>query len=290
MSNGWSWFVIILTVGTILGLGWLLVATSRSNGKEDSDTTGHVWDDDLKELNNPLPRWWLILFIGTIMYSVMYLSWYPGLGNFKGMLKWTQTSQFEEEYEDMVDRQKLALEKFLDLDIPALTKEKLAMKTAGNLFSNNCAVCHGSSGKGAEGFPNLTDNDWLYGNSVAQIQQSIEKGRAGVMPALGLPEASIEQLSHYVLGLSGQKVNTDLAKKGEAQFAVCSACHGADAKGNQLLGAPNLTDDIWLYGASLESIQMVLREGKKGVMPAHDSLLTEIEIRLLTAYVTTLSK
>ena len=295
MSNGWSWFIIILTVVTILALCWLLFTTARPTAEDQSDnteveTTGHVWDDDLRELNNPLPQWWLMLFIITILMAIAYLVWYPGLGNFKGMLGWTQTNQFEAEYAEMEERQKQALEKFVDMEIPALTKEPMAMKTAASLFSNNCAVCHGSSGKGASGFPNLADNDWLYGGKPEQIQQSIAKGRAGVMPNLGLPEESVVQLSHYVQGLSGQKVDAALAAKGKGLFATCAACHGAEAKGNQMLGAPNLTDNTWLYGGSLDMIQEVLRTGKQGQMPAHETLLTALEIRLLTAYVTSLSR
>lgn len=290
MSNGWSWFVIILTVGSILGMIWLLWTTARPNGKADTDTTGHVWDGDLKELNNPLPQWWLMLFIITILMAIAYLAWYPGLGNFKGMLNWTQTNQFEEEYAEMVERQEQALEKFVDMDINALIKEPLAMKTSSNLFSNNCAVCHGSAGKGAKGFPNLTDNDWLYGGSPEQIEHTLVNGRAGVMPKLGLTEPQIIQLSNYVFGMSGQAVDKALAEQGKPLFASCAACHGADGTGNIMMGAPNLTDDIWLHGASLADIQDVLRNGKQGQMPAFSSLLTPLEIRLLTAYVTSLSK
>ncbi|MGB0847722.1 MAG: cytochrome-c oxidase, cbb3-type subunit III [Thiolinea sp.] len=289
MSTGWSLYIVFLTLGSVVALGLLLLATSRTNGKDESETTGHVWDDDLQELNNPLPQWWLYLFIGTIIFSLVYLFWYPGLGNFKGMLNWTSTKQFEENYAEMVDRQKQALNQFVEMDIAALTKEAAAMKTAENLFSNNCAVCHGSAGKGAVGFPNLTDKDWLYGNTPEQIQHSIAKGRNGMMPQLGLSEDSIQQLSHYIYGLSGNKVDAELAKKGKAQYALCMGCHGADSKGNQALGAPNLTDNVWLYGDSLQAIQAVLRDGKTGEMPAHETLLTEIEIRLLTAYVTSLS-
>ncbi len=290
MSNGWSWFIIIMTIGTIIALCWLLFTTARPNGKDETETTGHVWDDDLTELNNPLPVWWLMLFIITIGMGIAYLSWYPGLGNYKGMLDWTQVKQFEEEYAEMEERQKLALEKFVDMDIPSLIKEPLAMKTAANVFSNNCAVCHGSTGKGANGFPNLTDNDWLYGNKPEQIQHSISQGRNGMMPNLNLSEDNVKQLANYVFGLSGEKVDQALAQKGKVLFATCSGCHGADGKGNQILGAPNLTDNIWLYGASLESIENVLRNGKQGKMPAHGSLLTELEVRLLTAYVSKISQ
>lgn len=290
MSNGWSLFIVFISLGSIAALGWLLVATSRANGKEDNETTGHIWDDDLQELNNPLPQWWLYLFIGTIIFSLVYLFWYPGLGNFKGMLNWTSTKQFEAEYAEMVDRQKLALEKFVGMDFAALTQQEAAMKTAGNLFANNCAVCHGSAAKGAPSFPNLTDDDWLYGGTPEQIRHTLVNGRNGMMPQLGLSEDSIEQLSHYVYGLSGNKVDSELAAKGKAQYGLCMGCHGADSKGNQALGAPNLTDKIWLYGDSLEAIQSVLREGRQGQMPAFSSQLTEVEIRLLTAYVTSLSK
>ena len=292
MSDGWSWYVIILVVGNIVGVSWLLYATSKPNGKDEESTTGHVWDETLEEYNNPLPQWWLWLFVITIGMAIIYLYWYPGLGNYKGALNWTQTSQFEEAREDMIDRQKVAFEKFADLDLTALSKDGKAMDTASRLFSNNCASCHGSAAQGAKGFPNLTDNDWLYGNSPEQIEHSIVKGRAGVMPKLGFNDVQITQVSNYVLTLGSRKAEADAeeAKKGEALFATCMACHGPDAKGIQVLGAPNLTDDIWLHGSELAQIQDVIREGRTGQMPAHENLLTKAETRLLTAYVMSLSK
>ncbi|PWQ96587.1 cytochrome-c oxidase, cbb3-type subunit III [Leucothrix pacifica] len=292
MTDGWSWYVIILVVGNIVGVAWLLFATSQSNGKDEESTTGHVWDETLQEYNNPLPKWWLWLFVITIGMAIIYLYWYPGLGNYKGALKWTQMSQFEEAREDMIDRQKVAFEKFADLELTDLAKNEKAMGTASRLFSNNCASCHGSAAQGAKGFPNLTDNDWLYGNSPEQIEHSIVKGRAGVMPKLGLSDVQIVQVSNYVLTLSGREAEADAeeAKKGEALFATCIACHGPDAKGMHALGAPNLTDDIWLHGSELADIQDVIREGRQGQMPAHENLLTKAETRLLTAYVMSLSK
>lgn len=292
MSDGWSWYIIILVMGNIIGVSWLLFATARPNGKDEESTTGHVWDETLEEYNNPLPSWWLWLFVITIVFALIYLYWYPGLGSYKGALKWTQTSQFEEAREEMIERQKQAFEKFADLEIAELAKNPAAMQTAERLFSNNCASCHGSAAQGAKGFPNLTDNDWLYGNTPEQIEHSIVKGRAGVMPKLGLNEVQVAQVSNYVLTLGSRAAEADAeeAKKGEALFATCMACHGPDGKGNILLGAPNLTDDIWLHGAELAQIQDVILNGRQSQMPAHETLLTEAETKLLTAYVTSLSK
>lgn len=290
MSDGWSWYIIILVVGNIIGVSWLLFATGRPSDKQEDSTTGHVWDETLEEYNNPLPRWWIWLFCITIVFALIYLYWYPGLGNYKGALKWTQMSQFEDAREDMIDRQKLAFEKFADLDLAELSKNEKAMGTASRLFSNNCASCHGSAAQGAKGFPNLTDNDWLYGGSPEQIEHSIVKGRAGVMPQLGLSDEQIVSVSNYVLTLSGREADAAEAKKGEALFPTCIACHGPDAKGMAVLGAPNLTDDIWLHGSELADIQSVIREGRQGQMPAHEELLTKAETRLLTAYVMSLSK
>lgn len=288
MSNSWSWYVIAIVVINILAMVWLLVATNKDNDMADSDTTGHSWDG-IVELNNPLPRWWLGLFIITIIFSVVYLYLYPGLGNYAGSLNWTQTAEFNQDLEENRLKQSVFFSEFKDLETPSLAQNPKAMGTAKRLFLNNCATCHGSDARGAKGFPNLADNDWLYGGTPEVIQQSITNGRAGVMPNLALPPKNAALLAYYVQGLAGAEVTDHVREKGKTLFAVCAACHGADGSGNQALGAPNLTDAVWLHGSRLHEIEAILQNGKEGNMPSFDSLLSKDEIKLLTAYVYSLS-
>lgn len=280
LSSGWSWYVIALAVLNIVAMLWLLVATNKDNGVDKSETMGHAWDG-IEELNNPLPRWWLGLFIITIIFAGIYLYLYPGLGNYEGSLGWSQTSQFESAVIKNRERQNIFFSDLRDLDVASLKNNAVAMNTAERLFLNNCATCHGSAAQGAKGFPNLIDNDWLYGGSAENIVASIKNGRAGEMPKF----ANSQVLARYVQHLAGQEVSQFVKQKGESLFAVCAACHGKDAKGNQSLGAPNLTDNIWLHGSSTNEIAAVVRNGKQGNMPSFSSLLSDIEIDLLAAYV-----
>ena len=287
LSNSWSWYVITLAVLNIIFMVWLLLATNKKNDIDESDTTGHKWDG-IEELNNPLPRWWLGLFIITIIFAVVYLYFYPGLGNYEGSLKWSQQSQFETEVAENRVKQDAYFVEFADLDVNALASSDKAMDTAERLFLNNCSACHGSAAQGAKGFPNLVDDDWLWGGDAKSIIASIENGRAGVMPNLGLG-SKVEVLARYVQHLSGETVSPFVLEKGPDMFVICAACHGPQGQGNQALGAPNLTDDIWLHGGSTNEIAAILRNGKIGNMPSFSSLLSEIEIKLLAAYVMSLN-
>lgn len=287
LSNSWSWYVIALAVLNIIGMVWLLVITNKDNGIDKTDTTGHKWDD-IEELNNPLPRWWLGLFIITIIFAAAYLYLYPGLGSYEGSLKWSQMSQFEQEVIQNRAKQDDYFAEFAALDVNALGTNSKAMDTAERLFLNNCAACHGSAAQGAKGFPNLVDHDWLYGGSGDTIVASIRNGRAGNMPNLALGSKTTV-LARYVQSLSGKEASPYVLEKGPSLFAVCAACHGPEGKGNQALGAPNLTDDIWLHGGSINEIESVLRNGKKSNMPSFSSLLSETEIKLLAAYVLSLN-
>jgi cytochrome c oxidase cbb3-type subunit 3 len=289
MSNVWSIYIIVLAVGNILAMVWLLIITNRDNGVEESDTTGHKWDG-IEELNNPLPRWWLGLFIITIIFAGVYLYLYPGLGSYKGSLDWSQMSEYRQARDANAEIQAEFFAEFVDYDIPSLAKSEKAMATGERLFANNCTTCHGSGGRGARGFPNLTDNDWLYGNEPENILASIENGRAGVMPNLNLNGATVAVLARYVQHLSGEEgISEHVIESGPKRFAVCAACHGADGKGNQAIGAPNLSDGIWLHGGRVSDIENVLRHGLKGNMPSFANALNRNEIRLLAAYVVSLS-
>lgn len=295
LSSFWSWYVIIITIGTILACLWLLQWTKGiSNRDKDggTGTTGHVWDEDLVELNNPLPRWWLQLFYITIVFAFIYLALYGGLGNIGGVLGWTQEGQYDAEMEAASEAQEVIFARYRQLDNDALIADAEANATGRRLFANSCGMCHGSDAGGARGFPNLTDGDWLYGNSFDTIMHSITNGRKGLMPVMvgGLDDAEIRDLVVYVQGMSGMEADAGMAAKGKAHFdALCIACHGVDGSGNQALGAARLNDDIWLYGGDSEAVTKTITEGRNGNMPMHKNLLSEDRRRLLAAYVLSLS-
>ncbi|NCF62385.1 MAG: cytochrome-c oxidase, cbb3-type subunit III [Gammaproteobacteria bacterium] len=295
LNSFWNWFVIIITVGSILACWWLLHWTKGVSDRspDDDGSTGHIWDEDIRELNTPLPRWWLHLFNITIVFALVYLVIFPGLGNFAGISGWSQIGQYDAEVARATEAQESVFGRFREMDPDALMADSEAMEIGGRLFGNNCAMCHGSDGRGAKSFPNLTDGNWLWGGSYDQVLTSITKGRIGAMPPMGaaLGEDGTREVVAYVQQLSGQKADPDMAAAGQARFqTVCMACHGMDGTGNQALGAPNLTDDIWLYGGSPADIEATINNGRNGNMPAHENLLHEDRLRLLAAYVMGLSE
>lgn len=295
LNSFWNGFAILITIASILGCWWLLHWTKGISNRSGDDvgSTGHVWDEDLTELNTPLPRWWLHLFNITIVFALVYLALYPGLGNFAGFLGWSQENQYEQEMQAAEAAQEVIFARYGDMGPDALMADAEAMATAGRLFRQNCAMCHGSDGRGASGFPNLADDDWQWGGSFADIMTALENGRIAAMPPMApvLGEDGVNEVIQYVLSLSGQPADATLASAGQARFqTVCMACHGMDGKGNPLLGAPNLTDDTWLYGTgSAEDIEHSLRKGRNGQMPAFGDTLTEERRKLLSAYVMGLS-
>jgi cytochrome c oxidase cbb3-type subunit 3 len=289
MSDNWSIFVIILVVGNILAMVWLLFSTSKSNDIKDSDTTGHVWDD-IEELNNPLPRWWLGLFILTIIFAFAYLYFYPGLGNYKGSKEWSQMGQYQDRKQANLQEKAAYFKDLEGLSIEQLSSNQKALQTAQRLFANNCSTCHGSDAGGAKGFPNLRDNDWLYGGEPETLVTSIANGRSGVMPNLMLSRADVSVMAHYVKYLAGGDATAHVKEVGKQRFAICASCHGAEGKGNPVLGAPNLTDDVWLHGSQIWEIESILANGKTGNMPSFSDLLTDNEIRLLAAYILSLNE
>jgi len=256
------------------------------------ESMGHVWDEDLQELNNPLPRWWLGMFYITLIFGAVYLVLYPGLGTFKGILNWTQVDRYNKEVADADKRFNPLYEGYLQEDLRTLVHNPKAMKTAARLFMNNCTICHSSDAGGSPGFPSLRDKDWLYGGEPETIKQSIMNGRAGVMPAwsAALGRDGVVNVAEYVLSLSGRKVNINAAQAGEEKYKqMCAGCHGTDGKGNTAMGAPNLTDNIWLYGGSQKTVIQSIEFGRKGNMPAHKDFLGEAKAHLLAAYVFSLS-
>lgn len=295
LNSFWNWFAIIITVVSILGCWWLLHWTKGISDRSGDEvgSTGHVWDEDIRELNTPLPRWWLHLFNITIVFGLAYLILFPGLGNFAGMLGWTQEDQYVEEVAAADAAQDAIYARYRDMDPAALMADSAAMETAGRLFRQNCAMCHGSDGRGAKGFPNLADDDWQWGGSHEQIMATLNNGRVAAMPPWAGPlgEEGVAQVVAYVLQLSGQAADANLAAAGQSRFQMfCVACHGMDGEGNPVLGAPNLTDDIWLYGGDAETIRTAIEQGRNGQMPAHGEFLGENRVRILAAYVYSLSQ
>ena len=287
-NNGWSLYIAIVTVLSIAACLLLLILASKRKVMADDNTTGHVWDDDLRELNNPLPRWWMVLFVLTIVFAAGYLIVYPGLGSYQGKFGWSQLGQYEAEVEKARAQLEPIYAQFEGQSVEQLAGNPQVMGIGERLFVNNCAQCHGSDARGSKGFPNLTDTDWLYGGDHEKIMESIANGRHGVMPpmaaAVGTSE-DVRNVAHYVLSLSGSPHNSIAAQLGKSKFSACAACHGMDGKGNQALGAPNLTDKVWLHGWGEQAIVNIVNNGKDNQMPAHADKLTAPQIRVLAAYV-----
>ena len=290
----WSHYIAWITLAGILACVVLLWLTSRKKLAGSADnTTGHVWDEDLREMNNPLPLWWVGMFLITIVFALFYLTLYPGLGSSEGSLAWTSQNQYQQEV-DQANADVAPLYARFDAMAPEqVALDPKARHIGEHLFLNNCAQCHGSDARGTKGFPNLTDADWLYGGSPEQIRTSINQGRQGNMPpmaaAVGSPE-DVKNLAHHVLSLSGSPHDSLRAALGKGKFGACAACHGADGKGNQALGAPNLTDKVWLHGWGEEAIVAMVTQGKLNQMPGQEGRLTPSQIHVLSAYVWGLSQ
>lgn len=292
-SGFWSVYVAGLTIISIAACGLLLWFSGKAKAMTANDnTTGHVWDGDLREMNNPLPRWWVGLFIITIVFGAVYLYLYPGLGAFQGSTGWTSQGQFEKEVAKGNDQVAPIYAKFMAMPPEEVSKDAQAKAIGERLFMNNCSQCHGSDARGAKSFPNLTDKDWLHGGTPDKISETLVKGRIGQMPPMAAAVGSsddVKNVAHYVLSLSGSPHDSLRANLGKAKFGVCAACHGADGKGNIALGAPNLTDDIWLHGYGEAAIASMVVNGKVNAMPAQADKLTEAQIHVLTSYVWGLS-
>ncbi|MCW8874370.1 MAG: cytochrome-c oxidase, cbb3-type subunit III [Gammaproteobacteria bacterium] len=294
-SDFWSWWIIVLTLGNIAFCWWLIVWTMKKRGGEAAtgDVTGHTWDESLQEYNNPLPRWWLWLFYITMVFGVVYLLLYPGLGKFPGLLGWTGTGQYEQEMDRAEAQYGPIFASYASRDIEDLARDSEALQVGQRLFTNYCATCHGADAGGGNGFPRLSDDDWLWGGSPEAIKTSILDGRQGIMPAWGeaLGEQGVEEVTAYVLSLNGREADPRLAQAGKARFdTMCVACHGMDGKGNQALGAPNLTNNTWLYGGSPGAVRQSIVQGRRGNMPAHRDFLGEDKAHVLAAYIYSLSQ
>lgn len=291
MSLFWSIWIISLTLVCTALVCWVLFSNRHTHGGPDR-TTGHVYDG-IEEYDNPLPAWWFHLFVATLIFAAGYLLAFPGLGNFSGLLGWSQEQQLAGEVARAQERYGPLFARYLQMPLTEVSRDPQALKMGQRLFANNCAQCHGADARGSYGFPDLTDNDWLYGGAPEQIKHSIGQGRAGAMPGwqAALGDAGVMQVAAFVRSLGGHAADVQLAAAGQKTFGMyCAACHGADGAGNQALGAPNLSDDIWLYGGSPLQLQHSIRNGRKAQMPAWNERLGAERVHLLAAYVYSLSQ
>jgi len=320
MSSFWSIWISVLSLIVIAGCFLLLrVCSKNTTDVKEGESMGHSFDG-IEELNNPLPKWWSYMFYITIVFGLVYLALFPGLGNYKGLLNWTSSNQsigtekgikadsaaaielaakegmyvqYDQEVKHANEKYGPIFAAYLATPLEELVKNQEALKVGGRLFLQNCAQCHGSDARGSKGFPNLTDSDWLYGGDLATIKTTIMSGRHGMMPPKGglpIDDSEIAGLAEYVVKLSGREHDEKLAAQGQGSFMKgCFACHGMDAKGNKLMGAPNLTDDVWLYGGSRGVIEETIKHGRAGVMPAWKDVLGEEKVHVIAAYVYSLS-
>lgn len=288
-SHFWSMFIMGITLTGIIACLVLLWLAGRKKVAANADnTTGHVWDEDLVELNNPLPLWWVGLFVSTVVFGLCYLFLFPGLGSYEGKTGWTQHKEYEAEMAAAELEIAPVYARFTDMSVEKMATDPQALAIGERLFMNNCSQCHGSDARGSKGFPNLTDSDWLHGGTPEAIRATIEHGRVGMMPpmasAVGTPE-DVRNVANYVLSLSGNPHDSLRASLGKSKFAACAACHGSGGKGNTAMGAPNLSDDIWLHGWGEAAIVAMINNGKVNTMPAQHDKLTPQQLKVLTAYV-----
>ncbi|BEP53145.1 cytochrome-c oxidase, cbb3-type subunit III [Variovorax sp. V118] len=289
INNFWSSYVAVASLLSILGCVLLLWLTARKRVPSDADnTTGHVWDEDLREANNPLPLWWVGLFVLTIVFSLGYLAVFPGLGSFRGTNDWSSRAEYQQDMAKATQALEPVYARYAPMPLEEVARDPQARAIGERLFMNNCAQCHGSDARGSKGFPNLTDADWLHGGTPDKIVESITKGRIGTMPPaaamVGTPD-DVKNVANYVLSLSGEPHDSLRAGLGKPKFAACAACHGIGGVGNPALGAPRLNDRIWLHGYGEAAIVQIINEGKHSAMPAQEGRLTEAQIKLLASYV-----
>ena len=289
MGSAWSWFVIIATIGSLVAALLFLYSNRQTSGEE---TTGHE-HDGIVELDNPLPMWWVYMFVISIVFALGYLIYYPGLGNVEGVAGWTSANQLEADQNRHDSRYAPVFARLAALTPEEMAADRMAMQVGRRLYLNHCATCHGSGAQGSFGFPNLTDGEWLYGRNYEAIENTILNGRVAIMPPWGpaLGDDGVANVTEYTLKLAGLEHDEAMAAQGEGQYAIfCASCHGAEGEGNQTLGYPNLNNDIWLYGREREQIAFTIRHGRNGNMPAHRDILGEEKTRVLAGYVLTLGE
>jgi len=293
-SGFWSAYVAGITIFSIVACAVLLWFSGRARAQTHTDnTTGHVWDGDLREMNNPLPRWWVGLFVITILFAFAYLYLYPGLGSFAGKAGWTSHGQLDAEIAKGNAEVAPLYARFQGMSVEDISRDPQAHAIGERLFMNTCSPCHGSDARGGKGFPNLTSGFWLHGGKPEDIIETITHGRVGMMPPMVAAVGSsddVKNVANYVLAISGNPHDSVRAELGKPKFlSVCAACHGADGKGNQQIGSANFTANLWLHGYGEGAIMNMVNNGKTNIMPAQGGKFTEAQIRVLAAYVWGLS-
>ena len=292
-TSGWSIFIAVATLVSLVACLALLVFASRRKPMAGDNSTGHVFDEDLVEMNNPLPLWWVVLFVLTVLFSFVYVYAFPGLGASPGTLGWTSRGELAADQANVAASMAKVYAEYAQQPAETLSRDVRAMAIGQRLFINNCSTCHGSDARGSKGFPNLTDGDWLHGGTPEKIEETITLGRTGVMPPMAAAVGSasdVRDLANYVMSLAGDPHNAIAAAAGRKKFTACAACHGPEGKGNPAIGAPNLADKVWLHGWGEAAIVDMIDHGKTSVMPAQGGRLTTAQIHLLASYVWSLSQ
>lgn len=292
VSGFWNLYVVVIVLVSILACAVLLYMQGKAKFTPGK-TMGHVWDENLEEYNNPMPKWWSWMFIITVVFALVYLALYPGLGSFQGLLGWSSVGQYKLERQRVDTAVKPLFDKYQAMDLKAVAGDKQAMEMGKRLYDTYCMQCHGADARGARGFPNLADNDWQWGGEPEQIITTIAAGRMGIMPPHAqLGADTIKDLANYVRSLAGLPNDSVRAAKGKEAFNAsgCSGCHGPDGKGMHALGAPNLTDKVWLYGSSEAVIIETITNGRNNKMPAWKEFLGDAKVHLLAAYVLSLNQ
>lgn len=287
MTSFWSAWVIVLTSITLIATSWLLLGNRKTGARKEDTPTGHAYDG-IQEYDNPLPAWWFFMFLITIVWGIGYLVVYPGMGNYPGAIGWTSTGQHAERVAEAEERHRAMYDRYLAMPIEEIASDPAVRRMGMRMFGNNCAQCHGADARGGYGFPNLTDDDWIYGGDAKTIEATIVGGRQAAMPAWEsvIGDRGVEEVTAYVLALNNREPDPAMAEAGKQHFMTyCVACHGPDAKGNPAMGAPNLTNGIWLYGGSQSEIAHTIRAGRNGMMPSFKEQLGPEKIHILAAYV-----
>jgi len=287
-SSFWGGWIAVVTIVSLIGLAWMLF--SIYFGKSSSDEHDKIiWDENLNEGGHPPPLWWFWLILSTMVISVIYLMLYPGLGTFGGILKWSQSERMNESYTSYEAEFDLARNTVLSMPLKDLQTDSALMNTAANTFERNCGMCHSRSGYGLlNKFPNLRDGEWQWGGTLAKMEESIRNGRRATMPgwSSSLEPDQIALLVEYLQNW-GQGIEINNNHPGQTIYGqLCIGCHNADGTGNINLGAPNLVDTVWLYGKTDEALTETLSNGRSGIMPAFDNRLSDVQIRLILAWLT----
>lgn len=286
-SDFWAGYIVVITGVTFVALVWF-VANVYFSPADDAEIEHQVWDHDLREGNAPAPIWWFWLIFSLMVVSVVYLLLYPGLGNYNGVLEWSQGGEVESSRAAYVasfgdERARIAA-----TEIDVLAGDPAMVAAGRRVYTVHCAACHGTEAEGqASLFPDLTDEHWQWGATAAAIEETIRSGRTAVMPPLlaALGEDSVAGLARYVVALNDGTAADSVHDAARTQFAaLCGACHGADATGNTVLGAPDLTAGAWTYGGGFDQIFRSIAEGRTGQMPAFGDKLDTTQIRLLGAW------